>query len=132
MGEPMAKQQDYAQRFTRLNVNRGKGSASPHKPCLLLAVIDLIDDSEHPQNRFYYAPPLLERYHRYFDAVKGESDHPNPHFPFFHLKGDGFYPAARQPRGAPVSSCRNPSPIMHRSTAAWGAMFASTRIHRQF
>lgn len=91
MVELMPERQDYAQRFTRLNVNRGKGSASPHKPCLLLAVIDLIDDSEHPQNRFYYAPPLLERYHRYFDAVKGESDHPNPHFPFFHLKSDGFW-----------------------------------------
>lgn len=87
----MADLKDYAARFTRLNVNRAKGSPSPHKPCLLLAVIDLIDDSETPTNRFYYAPPLLERYHRYFDAVKGATDHPNPYFPFFHLKGDGFW-----------------------------------------
>ena len=57
----MADLKDYAARVTRLNVNRAKGSPSPHKPCLLLAVIDLIDDSETPTNRFYYAPPLLER-----------------------------------------------------------------------
>ena len=47
----MADLKDYAARVTRLNVNRAKGSPSPHKPCLLLAVIDLIDDSETPTNR---------------------------------------------------------------------------------
>jgi hypothetical protein len=34
-----------------------------------------------------FGPPLLERYHRFFDAVKQPGDHANPYFPFFHLAG---------------------------------------------
>ena len=38
-------------------------------------------------NRIEYAPPLLERYALYFQAVKAPGDHANPYFPFFHLAG---------------------------------------------
>lgn len=86
----MADLNEYARRFTRLRVNPA-GGPSPHKPCLLLAVIDQIDDSETPVNRFEYGPALLERYHRYFKAVKSTTDHPNPYFPFFHLQSGGFW-----------------------------------------
>jgi len=34
---------------------------------------------------------LLERYMKFFAAVRGESDHANPHYPFFHLKAEGFW-----------------------------------------
>lgn len=111
----MGELERYAERFRRLNVNRGGGRPSPHKPCMLLAIIDLIDDNGAPENRFYYAPPLLERYHRFFDAVKGPSDHPNPHFPFFHLKGDGFWhlhalPGRREALNA-LTSARAPRQV---------------------
>ncbi|CAN7773319.1 HNH endonuclease [Variovorax sp. LjRoot290] len=77
----------YQQRFARLNVNAVAGRASPHKICMLLAVLDLARGGALIENRIYYAPPLLERYARFFDAVRGPTDHRNPYFPFFHLAG---------------------------------------------
>ena len=79
--------ESYCEKFARLNVNVQCGRASPHKICMLLAVLDLARSGALPENRIYFAPPLLERYARYFDAVRGPSDHRNPYFPFFHLQG---------------------------------------------
>ena len=77
----------YQQKFARLNVNVAGGRASPHKICMLLAVLDLARSGGLTENRIYYAPPLLERYARFFDAVRSPTDHRNPYFPFFHLSG---------------------------------------------
>lgn len=77
----------YADLFRRLKVNVAHGRASPHKICMLLAVLDLARGGALTENRIEYAPPLLERYAMYFNAVRGPGDHPNPYFPFFHLAG---------------------------------------------
>ena len=77
----------YADQFRRLKVNVARGRASPHKICMLLAVLDLARGGALTENRIEYAPPLLERYAMYFNAVRGPGDHPNPYFPFFHLAG---------------------------------------------
>jgi putative restriction endonuclease len=55
---------------------------------MLLAVLDLARSGALRENKIYFAPPLLERYAYYFDAVKGPADHRNPYFPFFHLQGN--------------------------------------------
>lgn len=77
----------FVDRFRRLNVNVAHGRASPHKICMVLALLDLARGGALTRNRIEYAPPLLERYVAYFEAVRSEGDHPNPHFPFFHLAG---------------------------------------------
>lgn len=77
----------YFDRFRQLNVNVAHGRASPHKICMLLAVLDLARGGALTANRVEFAPPLLERYALYFNAVRAEGDHPNPYFPFFHLAG---------------------------------------------
>ncbi len=77
----------YQDKFRRLNVNVRAGRASPHKICMLLALLDLARSGGLPNNRIAFAPPLLERYQRFFAAVRTPGDHPNPHFPFFHLGG---------------------------------------------
>jgi putative restriction endonuclease len=74
-------------RFARLVVNVRRGRASPHKVCMLLATLDLARAGALVDNRIAYAPPLLERYRRFFDAVRAPGDHPSPWFPFFHLGG---------------------------------------------
>jgi len=78
---------EYQDKFKRLFVNMSGGRASPHKLCMLLAVLDLARAGGLGDNRIAYAPPLLERYNRFFAAVKAPGDHPNPYFPFFHLAG---------------------------------------------
>lgn len=74
---------EYQKKLTQLRINR----TSPHKICMLLAVFDLARSGMLTENRIEYSPPLLERYAKYFGAVRTSSDHPNPYFPFFHLKG---------------------------------------------
>ncbi|NDC10600.1 MAG: hypothetical protein EBZ75_14920, partial [Oxalobacteraceae bacterium] len=78
----------YAEKFKQLRLNRRtSGGYSPHKVCMLLAVLDMARAGILRENRIAYDPALLERYKRYFDIVKGPTDHANPYFPFFHLTG---------------------------------------------
>ena len=80
----------YLRAATSLRVNRA-GGVSPHKPCLFLAIIDLYDATPDRENRINFDPVLIERYLRYFSAVRKGKDSPNPHLPFFHLRSDGFW-----------------------------------------
>lgn len=71
----MSKARDEALRhyeacFDSLVINTTNGRASPHKICMLLAVLDLALAGGLRENRIAYAPPLLERYRRYFDSVR--------------------------------------------------------------
>jgi putative restriction endonuclease len=78
---------EYADKFRQLNVNQSGGRYSPHKICMLLAVLDMARSGALTENRIEYSPALLERFREYFDAVKAPGDHPKPNYPFFHLKG---------------------------------------------
>ena len=78
----------YQRKFRALYVNTTRGRRSPHKVCMLLAMLDLARGGALKANRIVYGPQILERYNRYFDAVRAEQDHPSAYFPFFHLGGD--------------------------------------------
>lgn len=78
---------DYQDKFKRLVVNKAHGHLSPHKLCMLLAVLDLARAGALPRNQIRFEPPLLERYNRFFGTVRTGNDHSNPYFPFFHLAG---------------------------------------------
>jgi putative restriction endonuclease len=77
----------YLDRFRRIKVDTTHGSVSPHKICMLLAVLDLARSGAFKENRVYFAPALLERYATYFNAVRTGRNHANPYFPFFYLRG---------------------------------------------
>jgi putative restriction endonuclease len=77
----------YLDKFSRLNVDIAHGSPSPHKICMLLALLDLARAGGLLRNRIAYEPALLERYRYFFEAVKSSKDDANPHLPFFHLRG---------------------------------------------
>jgi len=82
---------EYTQKFCSLNVNRSQGHVSPHKPCLLLALLDLFEIGKISENRILFDDVLITRYASYFNHVKTVRDHLNPWMPFFHLRGDGFW-----------------------------------------
>lgn len=83
--------EQYIAAFRNLNVNRKGGHASPHKVCMLLAVMDLIESGTITDNKIYFNEALLTQYQQHFSAVQTASDRPNPHLPFFHLMREKFW-----------------------------------------
>lgn len=77
----------YKDKFRRLFVNIRAGRARPHKICMLMAVLDLARSGGLPSNRIAFAPPLLERYATFFNAVRAPGEYAHPYYPFFHLSG---------------------------------------------
>src|SRR5690606_18511395 len=98
-------------RKLKVNINSRTKLPSPHKICMLLAVIDQAEAGVLTENRIIYSPYLLSRYLSYFDAVRTAQDHPNPYFPFFHLKSSGFWHliplAGREQAADAISSARS-------------------------
>ena len=63
----------------------------PHKPVLLLAVLDLIATGEARPDRVPWSQGLRQRFALYFDVVRKNDDQNTPENPFYYLKGDGFW-----------------------------------------
>lgn len=81
----------YCLAVEKLNVNRRGGNFSPHKPCMLLAVMDMAESGHLRENRVVFDDVLLTRYAAYFNIVKTERDHLNPWMPYFHLRKEDFW-----------------------------------------
>ena len=82
----------YADRFRRLRVNTNPRSRpSPHKPCLLLAVLELAAHGALKDNRIEYSEQLRSTYERYRRAVDDPDRESGPWYPFFHLRSDRFW-----------------------------------------
>ena len=89
----------YVTRFRELRVNSYPRSVpSLHKPCMLLAVLELADRGALARNEIRYARPLLTAYERYYRTVEDPTRPPGAFYPFFHLKGDGFWHLHPRPR----------------------------------
>ena len=81
----------YAGKFNALNMNRQQGHVSPHKVCMLLAIMDLIANKTIRYNRIYFDDSLRQEFSRYFNMYRTEADRDNPHLPFFHLRTESFW-----------------------------------------
>jgi putative restriction endonuclease len=58
---------------------------------MLLALLELAESGALQENQVRFSPALLEPYARIFALVAGPGDHPNPYFPFLHLRSEGFW-----------------------------------------
>ena len=67
--------------------------ARPHKPCLLLAVIDLFEAGMLHENQIEFdaTPRLIETFNYYFEAVAYPSERKRACLPFLHLASDKFW-----------------------------------------
>ena len=90
--------EDYARRFARLRTNKNRkvwsevtAHQAPHKPILLLCVLDLFDSGEIPSNLIEISDDLAELFGGYWERVLPFSRPGNLALPFFHLQGDGFW-----------------------------------------
>src|SRR5215210_4426788 len=89
---------DYARRFARLRTNRNRkvwsevtAYQAPHKPILLLCVLDLLDSGKISSNLVEISDDLAELFGRHWERVLPFSRPGNLALPFFHLQGDGFW-----------------------------------------
>ncbi len=88
MPDPFAK---YENTFASLRCGKVEAHTRPHKPVLLLALLDLLESGRIVENRVDLSPELLEHFNRYFEIVKARDDSPTPINPFFFLRGDKFW-----------------------------------------
>lgn len=79
-------------RWTALTKHR-----APHKPLLLLAVIDLFAQGVIRSNLIELTPDLGETFTLYWSCVVPADQRGNIVLPFFHLKSDGFWHLIAQP-----------------------------------
>lgn len=81
----------YARKFAKLNINRNNGVNAPHKPILLLAVVELIEQRKIQTNQIYLSPELIATFLKYWSHLVITHHQSNIALPFFHLTGDKFW-----------------------------------------
>lgn len=94
----------YAEKFNALKMNRQKGGVSPHKVCMLLAVMDLVANKTIKNNRIFFDQNLRLRFSHNFNKYRTESDRDSPHLPFFHLRSESFW--HHQPKPGRAAACQ--------------------------
>ena len=77
----------YLSKFQKIRLNKVGDRLRPHKICMLLAVLDLAKAGGLSKNRIDLSPDLTERYINFFRASAADDERPNPHYPFFFLRG---------------------------------------------
>ena len=77
---------DYVEQFKALNVHKATGEEKVHKPCMLLAVIDLAERGALSENRIRYED-TLDGFREYADAARPDG-RLDPWFPFHHLNSE--------------------------------------------
>ena len=74
----------YQQQLSSLRPDRSSGHAKPHKVCLLLAVMDLIQQNVITDNRIELNDALKVSFSQHFDNYKLGNDKDDPAQPFFY------------------------------------------------
>ncbi|HEY9878898.1 MAG TPA: HNH endonuclease, partial [Leptolyngbyaceae cyanobacterium] len=84
--------QYYARKFAKLNVNRhrDRGNA-PHKPILLISIIELIEQNKIRRNQVPLSPELISTFLKYWRSLVRTDHRSDISLPFVHLTGDKFW-----------------------------------------
>src|SRR3712207_968261 len=86
-----------------LHVYRARGGPAPHKPLLLLVVLELAEQGLLPETLLPLTPDLAFRFCTYWTTVAyRRTQRPDVRLPFHHLHGDGFW--------SPLGEDGKPSP----------------------
>ena len=80
---------NYLNKIKKLRVDRSRSKPAPHKPILLLAVLDLFEIGAISSNKIEPSPQIAESFLKFWHLVSSEK--PRIFLPFFHLKSDQFW-----------------------------------------
>lgn len=95
----------YARKFQRLRVDRAHGVA-PHKPILLLAVMEQFEQGEMAENRIDLSPQLNQTFLKYWSYLGSASHNPDISRPYFHMKSGKFWHLMPRPGFEKVLSAK--------------------------
>ncbi|MCE0495933.1 HNH endonuclease [Vibrio salinus] len=87
----------YTDKFSNLNMDIKGGHKRPHKVCMLLAVMELIEFGVITSNRIEFDSQLKATFTSYFNQRRRDNDRDTPENPFYHLKSESFWHLAYQP-----------------------------------
>ncbi len=82
---------NWLERLYNLRRDKSGSHERPHKPALLLSIIDLLDRGEITRNEIPLSDKLIETFKRYFAVVRRQNDQATIQNPFFYLSGDQFW-----------------------------------------
>lgn len=80
----------YLKKFANLRIDRSHGRPAPHKPILLLSIIELIERRVISTNKIELTPDVVSTFLNYWNALYPDQKGIVA-LPFFHLKSDGFW-----------------------------------------
>ncbi|WP_159820923.1 hypothetical protein [Colwellia sp. 20A7] len=83
--------QYYVEKFQSLKLDKSSGHTKPHKVCLMLAIIDLIEQGTITHNQIQYVEQLKSSFTHYFNQLKQGNDKDTPFLPFYHLQSSPFW-----------------------------------------
>jgi putative restriction endonuclease len=83
--------QQWLERLYNLRRDKRGDHERPHKPTLLLAILDLIDKGQIKANEVPFNDSLITTFRRHFEIVRRHDDKPTIENPFYFLAGDGFW-----------------------------------------
>ncbi|RNI26919.1 HNH endonuclease [Rufibacter latericius] len=81
----------YLQKFTRLRQGGTKYGPAPHKPVLLLSIIDMFEKGEVLDNKIHITPELVGTFKENFALLVSTGHNPDFFLPFYHLTSEGFW-----------------------------------------
>jgi putative restriction endonuclease len=81
----------WLERLYNLRRDKRGSHERPHKPTLLLSILDLLDRGVITGNEVPLSSELVATFKRYFTVVRRHDDQPTIQNPFFHLAGDKFW-----------------------------------------
>jgi putative restriction endonuclease len=88
----MATAEQWLGKCASLKVDRARGDPAPHKPLLLLVVLELAEQGKLPSDVLPLTPELAFQFCTYWNVVAHRRrQRPDVRFPFYHLKSDGFW-----------------------------------------
>ena len=91
MGASKDEWEHWLERLYSLRRDKRGSHERPHKPVLLLSIIDLLDRGLIKTNAVPFSEELVATFKSYFDVVKAANDKPTIENPFYFLSGDKFW-----------------------------------------
>lgn len=85
---------NYLLKLSTLRMAGSRLAPRPHKVCMMLAILDLIESGEITENRIEHIrtnDELKRQFTFWFGKLAGPSDNDTPENPYFHLLSEGFW-----------------------------------------